>query len=182
MNLVRQIRRDPEAGVRRLLAECGPGLYAVALRLCGDHAAADDLYARALERGIERIAQHGGPGLYLWLRAILENLHRSDLRRAGRNLPHAEGVVDLDSLPGSGPSPFADLVARSDAEAVQHAVSELPRLYRLPVLLHYWRDRSVDEVARDLHLPVGTVKTRLSRARALLRVALSPHFQPEDLP
>ena len=106
MDIADHIRRDPEEGARRLLSELGPDLYGVALRLVGDErAAADDLYMRALECAFGKIAQYRGDGLFLWLRAILVNIRRMDLRRQGRD-PAAPGdEIDLDSLGYRGPIP-----------------------------------------------------------------------------
>ena len=92
MDIADHIRRDPEEGARRLVSELGPSLYGVALRLVGDdRAAADDLYMRALECAFAKIVQYRGDGLFPWLRAILVNIRRMDLRRRGRDLRHRAG-------------------------------------------------------------------------------------------
>ena len=84
-----------------------------------------------------------------------------------------EGLCDLDALPGESPEPFSALLARSDADAVRAAVARLPLPYRRAVLLRYWRDLAIPEVAAALALPANTVKTHLARARALLRADLN---------
>ena len=111
MEIATHIRTDPEAGARRLLDEFGPGLYALALRLCGNRADADDLYLRTLERAVERIAERRGPAFGAWLRAIRLNLRRSDLRRleAAR-----EALPDGADGPGVDPQP-----AREDRMALR---------------------------------------------------------------
>ena len=183
MDIAEHIRRDPEEGARQLVSELGPGLYGVALRLAdGDRAAADDLYMRALECAFEKIVQYRGGGLLPWLRAILVNIRRMDLRRQGRDLPIPDAEIDLDSRPGESPEPFSALLARSDADAVRAAVGRLPAPYRRAVLLRYWRDLAVPEVAAVLALPTGTVKTHLARARALLRAELAPILGKEPQP
>ena len=183
MDIADHIRRDPEEGARRLVSELGPGLYGVALRLVGDdRAAADDLYMRALECAFAKIVQYRGDGLFLWLRAILVNIRRMDLRRRGRDLPVPDDEIDLDALPGESPEPFSALLARSDADAVRAAVARLPLPYRRAVLLRYWRDLAVPEVAAALALPANPVKTHLARARALLRADLAPILGKEPSP
>ena len=179
MDLARHIRKDPEGGARRLLAEHGARLRAFALRLCGDPAAADDLCLRAFARAIERIGQLRGRDPHPWLCAILVRLRRSDLRRAGVRAERAAEPGELEALPYPGPDPLAALVARSDAEAVAAAVSRLPEHYRAAVLLRYWEELSLEETADALGVPLGTAKFRLSRARAILRAGLEPLFGKE---
>ena len=179
MDLVCQIRKDPESGARRLFAEHGARLRAFALRLCDDPAAADDLALRALSRAVERIGQFRGGDPHTWLCSILVRMRRSDLRRAGVRAERAAEPGELDALPDPGPDPLAALVARSDAEAVAAAVSRLPELYRAVVLLRYWEEFSLADTAAALGVPLGTAKFRLARARALLRAALEPLFGKE---
>ena len=179
MDLVCQIRKDPESGARRLFAEHGARLRAFALRLCEDPAAADDLALRALSRAVERIGQFRGGDPHTWLCSILVRMRRSDLRRAGVRAERAAEPGELDALPDPGPDPLAALVARSDAEAVAAAVSRLPELYRAVVLLRYWEEFSRADTAAALGVPLGTAKFRLTRARALLRADLEPLFGKE---
>jgi RNA polymerase sigma-70 factor (ECF subfamily) len=65
--------------------------------------------------------------------------------------------------------PFED---RDVLDEVVTAVRELPERQRLVVVLHYWLDTSIEEIATYLEIPVGTVVSRLSRARAALREEL----------
>lgn len=175
MDIAEHIRHDPETGTRRLLSELGARLYAVALRLASNNPSdADDLYMRTMEHGIARIVQYRGEGLFLWLRAIMVNFHRMDLRRAGRRISVSDDVIDLDSLSDEETESFSTLLARSDADAVLVAVSHLPPHYRQAVLLRYWFDLSIADVAGRIGVPVNTAKTHLARARALLRAELEP--------
>ncbi len=175
MDIAEHIRTDPEAGTRRLMAEQGAALYAVALRLCGgDPTEADDLYVRTLERAVDRIAEQQGPHFFAWLSAICTNLHRQDHRRKALPLASDE---ELASIPDNGPTPLGELIARSDAEAVCIAVARLPERYREPVLLRYWAGRSHAEIAAALGIPEGTARQRLFQARALLRGELETPFE-----
>lgn len=169
MDLAEQIRTDPEAGTRRLVAEWGPGLRAFALRLCGNRADADDLYMRTLETAVARIAGQKGPAFGGWLRAICLNLHRSDLRR---ERPDRSGLGDADEIPDGGPTPLEEAASRSEAELVRAALARLPDRDRLAILLRYWEGRSQQEVAAVIGTAEGTAKRILSRARATLRPLL----------
>ena len=163
------ILADPEEGARRLVAEEGPALFALAVRLAPDAGEAEELVFRTLGRAVERIAQfRDGTNLHAWLRAILVNERRRDLRRAA---PLAD--PDLE-LPDPAPSPADSAAARSDAEALAAALARLPAAFRDVVVLHYYEDLPLAEIASLLALPLGTVKWRLHQSRELLRAALAP--------
>lgn len=163
------ILADPEAGARRLVAEEGPALFALAVRLAPDAGDAEELVFRALARAVEHIAQfRDGTNLHAWLRAILLNERRRDLRRAA---PLAD--PDLE-LPDPAPSPADRAAARSDAEALAAALARLPTAFRDVVVLHYYEDLPLAEISVLLAIPLGTVKWRLHQSRELLRAALAP--------
>ncbi len=96
-------------------------------------------------------------------------LRREYLRTAIKHSVERRLVVPLDveSLP-------AELTERweIDGEALQNAIDHLPDAYKLVVLSFYFEDRSYREIAKQLDLPVGTVMSRLSRAKAQLRSRL----------
>ncbi len=166
MDIAEQIRTDPDAGARSLMADFGPGLHAFALQLCGNRADADDLYMRTMETALARIGEQRGPSFAAWLRSICANLRRMDLRRGG--VPVVEAEV-LERIPDERASPAEEAGARSDADAVRDAISRLPSRRHAMILLRYWGGLSQREVASCLGVSEGTVKRFLSEARAFLR-------------
>lgn len=167
------ILADPEDGARRLVAEEGPRLFALAVRLAPDAGDAEELVFRALARAVERIAQfEDGTSLHAWLRAILLNERRRDLRRAA---PLAD--PDLE-LPDPAPSPADRAAARSDAEALAAALARLPAAFRDVVVLHYYEGLPLADISSLLALPLGTVKWRLHQAREVLRGELDSSLAP----
>lgn len=169
MDIAEQIRTDPDAGARRLVADLGPGLYAFALQLCGNRTDADDLYMRTLETAVRRIGRQRGPAFSAWLRSICMNYWRMNRRR--RSVP-IEPESELDAVRDKGPTPAEAAEAQSDSDAVRAAVARLPARYLKPVLLRYWGGLSQPEVAARIGVSVGTVKRLLSEARELLRAEL----------
>ena len=167
----------------RSAAEHGPRLFALALRLCALPADAEDLAARALERGW---AARGGyrpvAPFDAWLRTILLNLRRNDLRARAARPPSASALPDLAAdpvaVPDPGPSPAELTAARADAEAARRAVARLPDRLRAPVVLHYFEGLDVAETARELRVPAGTVKFRLFEARRRLNRLLKDWSAP----
>ena len=69
-------------------------------------------------------------------------------------------------------SPENIFLREEEKTAVRAAVSRLPEIYRLPILLHYSSDVSVQEIAEILHIPAGTVKSRMNTARQMLKKEL----------
>ncbi len=163
----------PEETARRFVAERGPRLHALALRLCADPADAEELAFRALERALPRLSGlRPGSDVDAWLRTVLLNLWRND-RRAARRRPEAEpppgAAPDPAALPDPAPAPDEQAAARADAEAARRAVAALPPRLRAPVVLHYFEGLGVADAARALRVPAGTVKFRLFEARLLLK-------------
>lgn len=144
-----------------------PHLRRYALLLLRDRDAADDLVQDTLERALDRThLWTRGTRLRAWLFTILHNLFVSSYRRRVRELVVTEGG---DLPQASRPADQEDRVALRDLE---RALWRLPEDQRLVVLLVGMEGMSYDEVSRVLNIPVGTVRSRLSRGRKALRFRL----------
>lgn len=167
-----QIRTDPEAGAKALVASYSGRLYKLAYRLCSDSAMSEDLAVRTLARAVRAEGDFATEAAYFsFLCTILVNLRRDDLR-----LKAANALVFTDDLPDvedARPDPREALAAKSDAEAVRLAVSRLSPVIRETVVMRYFCDMSVSEMAEALAVPEGTVKFRLSEGRRRIREFLS---------
>lgn len=142
----------------RLLA-CLPRLRRYARALTGDNASADDLVQDTVERGWSRIGQWRADGdLRAWLFGIMHNLHIDQLRRA----PPPSLELDDGDL-AEAPSSALDM--RDLERALQH----LPTAQREVLLLVALEEMRYEDVAATLAIPLGTVMSRLSRARENLR-------------
>lgn len=107
---------------------------------------------------------------------LFTTLYREFLR--GRRRESCVTVrEDVDSEVSDGPALEPEAIARLDAERVMVALQEMPAAYREPVTLFYLQDLSYLEIAEILSLPVGTVMSRLSRGKALLRTRLAQREQ-----
>ncbi|HZZ84854.1 MAG TPA: sigma-70 family RNA polymerase sigma factor [Anaeromyxobacteraceae bacterium] len=171
---------DPDALAREALAHAD-ALYGYARHLCGNAAEAEDLvqetYARAL-RGREGI--HADASLRAWLFTILRNAFLSARRHDGRG-------AAAQALHAGEPDPAEDEWLRGDlelerlrrlvSEEIEAALGELSEEARTVILLHL-EGFSEAEIAEVAGCAAGTVKSRLSRARAALRVRLA-HYARE---
>jgi len=143
-----------------------PGLRRFARALVHDASNADDLVQDCLERAVSRWHQRNPDGsAKAWLFAILVNLTRDRLRRAGRRGPH----VPVDDLPpGALVAPPTQEQALS-AQDVLGAIDLLSDDQRAVMLLVSVEDLSYAEAAAALGVPIGTVMSRLARGRDRLR-------------
>src|SRR5262245_47774357 len=155
--------------VQRLVDEHYASLYRYAYRLSGSAADAEDLTQEAFCKAQSQFSQLRDPGrAKAWLFSILRNayLHRQRSTRQHRLVP-LDCVGDLAEPP---PEPLPDV----EPEQLQKALDDLPEVFRTPVILYYFEDFSYRDIAEQMELPLGTVMSRLARAKAYLRSRLLP--------
>lgn len=143
----------------------GP-LVNMAWRYSRDRGRAEEMAQEAFIRAWRGLAQWRRESSFsTWLFALAANVFRSELKRFPTE------TLPLDEAPEpSGPaSQQREVEERGRCEALRRAVLALPLRYREPVVLYYFHEQDVTAAASSLGLPEGTVKARLSRARALLR-------------
>ena len=129
-------------------------LYAVTGSLADAEDAVQEAFARASVHW-RRVASYDAPEA--WVRRVALNVAFTGMRRARRIL---EVVARVQPAP---PPPLAD-----DSLGLIEALKTLPRPFRQVLVLHYLSDLPVERVAGELGIPVGTAKSRLSRAREAL--------------
>lgn len=162
--------RGGDMNAFRLLYErTRPSLHNVVARLVDDEDEAHEIVQQAFVKAWQNIHELRDDAAFSgWVRRIAMNLLRDHWRRTNR----FEDMPD-DDMPGAieDPEPGAVqlLVEGEELAHLSEAVAGLPEMFRLPVVLHYLDDRSVEEVAGILDVPRGTVLSRLSRARARLK-------------
>ena len=147
-----------------------PALRRYALFLCQDRDRADDLVQECLTRAIANIARfQAGTNLRAWLLAILRNYYfNNDIRRGGRERQWASEEEERAHQPVSVPSQ-TDTIALLELE---QAMLALPEEQREVLLLVGAEGMSYEEAAELLSLPIGTIRSRLSRARQRLLVLM----------
>lgn len=157
--------------VQRLVDDFYTALYRYAFRLSGSAADADDLTQEAFCKAQLNLGQLRDPARARpWLFSILRNayLHRIRAERQQRWVA-LEGAADVAEAPAEG-----EAAPEIDPERLQQALAELPEGFRTPVILFYFEDFSYRDIAEQMDLPIGTVMSRLARAKAHLRGRLLP--------
>ncbi|MCG5237832.1 sigma-70 family RNA polymerase sigma factor [Xanthobacter oligotrophicus] len=165
------------AGAARFDALILPHLdaaYNLARYLSRDPDAAQDIVQDAFLRAYRSFADFRGLSPRAWLLAIVRNCHatwRMQRRRAPQAapLPHGEGEEpdDATALLVDGDTPESLLLRRTEAEAVRALLEHLPEPLREALVLRELDELSYREIAEVAGVPVGTVMSRLSRARRL---------------
>lgn len=150
-------------------------LYRTALRVTRKPAEAEDLVQDTYLKAFRNEARfEAGSNLRAWLFTILMNTWRNRRRDAGRD-PVAVGGQDVDLIedrPASGGSPEELLVRATLGTDLQAALSQLPDAFREAVWLRDVDEFTYAEIASMLDVPIGTVMSRLSRAREKLRAMM----------
>ncbi|HTF70760.1 MAG TPA: sigma-70 family RNA polymerase sigma factor [Edaphobacter sp.] len=162
------------------------GLYSYALVLTRNHAEAEDLVQETYVRAMQAMGRlRAGSNMKGWLCTILRNVWFNQLRKR-RNGPQIVETEVGDDVANSIVEPSKDsydlYVSKMEAEQVRAAIQELPVEFREIILLREYEDLSYLEIASILDCPVGTVMSRLGRARAKLRVLLSGPLKGTDSP
>jgi RNA polymerase sigma-70 factor (ECF subfamily) len=162
------------------------GLYSYALVLTRNHAEAEDLVQETYVRAIPAMGRlRTDSNTKGWLFTILRNVWLNQLRK-WRNGPQMIEMEGDDGVANSIVEPSKDshdlYMSKLEAEQVRAAIEELPADFREIILLREYEDLSYQEIAGVLDCPVGTVMSRLGRARAKLRVLLSTTLKRSDHP
>lgn len=148
----------------------GRRLYGLCHYLCSNSFDADDLYQETWLRVIRHIDKYDPVCEFEpWLTKICVNTYRSRLRRIARSpLLNFSGNEEKDRLMNSIPAPES-----KDYTLLYEAVARLPDKLRLTVVLFYFRGMDLSSTAEILKIPMGTVKSRLNKARKLLKEVLA---------
>jgi RNA polymerase sigma-70 factor (ECF subfamily) len=147
------------------LVELIPRLRRYARALAGDRASADDLVQDTLERAWSKLHLYRrGTDLRAWLFTVMHNVHVNRVRAARPTDPLDEGLPELATRASQG-----DALTVRDLD---RALARLPEEQRAVLLLVTLEEMSYEETAQTLAIPIGTVMSRLSRAREKLRAMM----------
>ncbi len=151
-------------------------LYNFAHWLTQDTGEAEDLVQETYTKALSGFSGFElGTNFRAWMFRILRNSFLTS--RTGLKAMRAFGEEELETIPSAGASPETMLIAQSNREAVQQALTELSVPFREILLLCEVEEMSYDEIAQVLAIPPGTVMSRLHRARKALRALLLAKFK-----
>lgn len=174
--LIARLQRRDEAALAELMRLYEKKVYTLCFRMCGNaedaEEAAQDAFL-ALWRGIERFRQESALSTWLYRlasNACIDLLRRRKRQAAGPSLDDEESFIDAVD---PAPLPQQELEQHERQRALREGLAALPEDYRAILLLREIEGLSYAEISDAMTLELGTVKSRISRARALLRNYLS---------
>jgi len=164
-------------------------VYNFAYRLTQNYDDASDIATDAFVKVYNSIESFRGDANFsTWLFRIVTNLYLDWRKRskAHMNIPLDE-YIDLEEstvtrqIEDPSPSPLELLEAGERFGVLERAINDLPEYQRIMVFLYHNQGQSYEEIAQVIGLPIGTVKSRLNRARLALRKKLEPVSELFDL-
>jgi RNA polymerase sigma-70 factor (ECF subfamily) len=150
----------------------GRFLYTIAYRLTGDPDDAQDLVQETLLRVRKGLRTYRAGSMEGWLSRIVTNAFLDDVRRRRRR-PVASLGEEPEGTFGTSPGADEAMMAESLPSDVEQALLRVPEEFRVAVVLCDVVGLSYEQISEALGIPLGTVRSRIHRGRALLREALS---------
>lgn len=178
--------------MEEILRDYAPRIYSLALRMLANPADAEDVTQEVLLQLLQKRHTFRGESAFpTWVHRMTVNASLAHRRnRATRQERGAEDPFDRLFEDGSHASPVRKWSIAPDQAAldrethdlIERAIAELPEVYRDVYILSELEGLSNAEIAEMLHLHLPAVKSRLHRARLLMRSALAPHFEEAPAP
>jgi RNA polymerase sigma-70 factor (ECF subfamily) len=171
------------AAFGQLVSRYQDRLYNSLLRVLSSSEDAADIVQDAFLQAYRKLESfRGGSQFYTWLYRIAFNLAMSHMRRGRKEGSLDQMKLQIGSEPVDGqPAVDAGLLQQERAESVHAALAELSDEHRQIVVLREIDGYSYEDIAEILELPVGTVRSRLFRARVEMRDLLSSRFRVEKI-
>jgi RNA polymerase sigma-70 factor, ECF subfamily len=180
MSFPQHTRQDSSAGIEHV-----DGLYGYALVLTHNRADAEDLVQETYVRAIRAMGRlREGSNVKGWLFTILRNIWLNELRQRHKAPENVDVETDERTsalVDEHMKSPHDVYVGELERRHVRAAIQQLSEEAREVILLREWEELSYQEIATVLDCPVGTVMSRLARARSKLRDLLSSLLQKGHL-
>lgn len=159
--------------------------YNVAYRIMGEHGAADDAAQEAFISAYEKLEQYRGGSFKAWLLRIVTNSCYDELRRRRRQpvTPLKPELDDGDTLENpywiedDSPSPEDDIQESELQKAIQHCINALDKKFRTVLILVDVEGLDYETASEAVGRPLGTVKSRLARARERVQECLQGFWE-----
>ncbi len=179
----------PQIDFEQIVQKHGRRLYVLAFRLTGAREEAEDLSQETLVKGYLAAGRfEGRSDFYTYLYRTLINLWKNQIRRrrrwrmvplfggreagSGERDRHGEGTGPGARLADGSPGPHERLARREETEKLQRALGRLDPGFRAVLVLRVAEGLEYEEIAVSLGIPIGTVRSRLARARRRIRELL----------
>lgn len=171
--LIKAARDGDKNAYGRLVLKYQKRVYRFVAALLGRTDTAEDMVQEAFVKGYLALNDFElGRPFYPWISTIARNLALNHIKRAEREKPISEINDFLYQLPDSSVSPLEQMIEKENDKRLLRAIMALPIQFRSVFILRMFEKMSYEEIARYLNISVGTVDSRLHRARERLIEAL----------
>jgi RNA polymerase sigma-70 factor (ECF subfamily) len=176
LQILQLTQADDGTAIEMFVRAHQQSVFRLALSVLDDPAEAEEAAQDALVSAIKALDTYRGDSAFTtWLYAITLNVCRTRLRKHRSRDRLMETLRSIFHLTGEGLAHPEDVAIRGEADAaVAKAVNSLDEKHRLPVVLRYYNEFSIAEIAQLLDISEGTVHSRLFTARERLRGLLKP--------
>jgi len=167
-------KRNAKDAFERQAEKVFPSVFGTALRLTRSKEEAEDLAMEAMVRAYEAYERFDGSNFKAWLLRIVTNLYinRYRQRQRGPQLTSLEDDAIHEPVGSEAEIPDRMLFDEALGAEVEEALARVPVDFRVAVVLSDIEGLSYQEIAEATDVPIGTVRSRLARGRAMLRKAL----------
>jgi RNA polymerase sigma-70 factor (ECF subfamily) len=160
--------------LNHLIIEYGKNLYSFCCNLTGSRIEADDLYQDTILKAVElshRLDSSGNPKSYLMgISVKIWQNHKRKYAVRQNIIPMVEYdenlIQDAEDIDGQ---PEVEVIRKETIQAVRIAIKKLPEKMQIVIYMYYTAEMSLEEISKALHIPKGTVKSRLYKGRNLLK-------------
>lgn len=170
--LIEQCRVGNSSAIENFVQTYQQDIYRLALSILDDATEADDATQEALLAALRALDSfHGASSLKTWLFSITVNICRTRLQKQKRHERLRQilgGILQVTRAPSVEESTMEN----ESGEALWRAIHSMDEKHRIPIVLRYYHDMSVAEIASILQIPEGTVHSRLNTARKHLHEVL----------
>ena len=165
--------------MKKYIVDYGKDIYSFCVYLTGSRDKADDLYQQTFLTAIEKGNLDDTQNPKAYLIAITVNLWKNQkkkyaVRNKKANIIYFE-TDNPEQLADGSESVEEQLIREEEKRLVRNLVNNLPEKLRIVILMFYMEDMSLLEISKVLHIPVGTVKSRIHQAKSRLKERMSKY-------
>lgn len=173
MNLIKKFKAGDESAFEELVKRYQKKVYNTTYRMMGNREDANDLAQEAFLRVYRKLDRFKGNSSFsTWLFTVTTNLCRDEMRKRQRRLQTTSLSEKERNIPDEMMSPEDLSLQRELRDKLQQVIDKLPNKHREVIILREFQGLSYDEIAEVTGVSMGTVKSRLSRARRSIKQEL----------
>ncbi|MFA9399116.1 MAG: sigma-70 family RNA polymerase sigma factor [Clostridiaceae bacterium] len=170
--------QDNKRAFDEIMEIYSPSIYKLSIRLCKNKFDADDLFQITWLKIFKNLEKYNCNNSFEnWIYTICLNNYRDKYTKEKKLIGKVKTLFsstqekdeELNKI--NDPSKCVDnlIISKIDSSKIRQYVNELPDIYRVPIILYYFKDLSYKDISKILTVPVGTIKSRLNMAKTKLK-------------